>query len=133
MKTRAWGLGLGVAGLLVGTLAAPAAAQTNPSWLEVQPASAAEHAIVSHYDIGFWLAGATAPVQVVSVPQTAWSAQPGAWWRTAMPRPVFGAFTARAKACAPAAGSGTSCSDWSVATDPFTLSPKPPATARTVP
>jgi hypothetical protein len=113
-------------------LAAPAFGQTvNPRFVEFQ---SADHSIVTRYEIGYFLVGATSPVTTVSLPQAEWASQPDAYWRHALPRPVLGNYVAKAQAWAPippAAGGGEIGSGWSDPTGPFSLSPLAPVGLRT--
>jgi hypothetical protein len=93
---------------------------------------APDHAITTRYEVGYFLAGATNPVQTASIPVASVAAV-GESYETAVPRPVLGSFTAKLKACGAAAGGGEVCSDWSNATDPFSLSPRGIAGLRLVP
>lgn len=118
--------GLATMILLGATLAQ---AQTvNPRFVEFQ---SPDHAIVTRYEVGYFLPGAPSPVQTVSIPQAAWVTQPEGYWRHALPRPVLGSFTAKARAFGAAAGGGEVASDWSNDSGPFSLSPVAPAGLRT--
>lgn len=78
------------------------------------------------YELGYYLAGATEPLQIVTIPKT--SVTPvGISYETPLPRPVFGTFTSRLRACAFDVSNVTVCSDWSNATAPYVLGPLVPA------
>jgi len=111
-------------------LAATASAQVvNPTKLAW---TASDHAITTRYEVGYFLGTATSPVQTASIP-VASTTPVGAEYQAALPRPVLGAFTAKMKACGTAVPSGEVCSEWSNATEGFTLSPRATAGVRLVP
>lgn len=118
--------------VLVGwPVAAEAQAMVNPTKV-LWDADAEDRAVTTRYELGYFVADAVAPVQTVSIALSA-TAPSGASWQAALPKAALGLFTVRLKACGAAAGGGEVCSDWSNATDPFRLTPKPPVTVRTVP
>jgi hypothetical protein len=86
-----------------------------------------DHALITSYTIGYFLAGATAPVQEAGLGKPV---PDGTQTCTVVldTRPLgFGAYTARVKALA-----GTVASDWSAASNAFDRSPLPPASAPVV-
>jgi len=85
---------------------------------------ALDHVQLTNYNFGFWLEGATDPVQTVDIP-TAQCTPIAGGYETAMPRPVLGRYVARLRAC-----NASTCSDWSNVTDPFLLRPRPPVNLR---
>lgn len=114
-------------------IAATARAQmVNPNAFEF---TSVDHSVVTRYEVGYFLVGATAPVQTVSLPKAEFEVVPGTpiYYRHALPRPVFGNFILKAQAYAPAAPTGEIGSGWSAdASAPFSLSPLAPAGPRTV-
>jgi hypothetical protein len=86
-----------------------------------------DHALITSYTIGYFLAGATAPVQEAGLGKPV----PDGTQTCAVvldTRPLgFGAYTAKVKALA-----GTVASDWSAASNAFDRSPLPPASAPVV-
>jgi hypothetical protein len=109
--------------VLTGAAAAELKAQTvNPSKIAWD---AADHAITTRYEVGYFMPGATAPVQVASIAPSVVAAV-GTGYETALPRPVMGTYAARLKACAAVEGGTEVCSDWSNSTDPFLFSPRVP-------
>lgn len=120
--------GLLAAALVV--LATTASAQVvNPNKIAW---TAADHAITTAYDVGYFLGTATTPVQTARIP-VASTTPVGAEYQATLPRPVLGSFTAKMRACGTAVPSGEVCSDWSNATEGFTLSPRATAGVRLVP
>jgi lysozyme family protein len=106
---------------------ATAQAQTpvkNPTGLAWQEL-AADHALTTRYEVGYWLTGGASPVQTVNVPVASVTPS-GAEFTMALPRPALGTYTATLRACADA--TPTLCSDWSNATVPFSLTLRAPAT-----
>ncbi len=126
MRRLLFGLGLWL------VFAGVSAAQTvNPRFIEF---TSADHSVITRYELGFFAAGATAPVTTVSVPKAEWDAQPEGYWRHALPRPVFGTYVMKARAFAPVPGGGEIDSGWSTdQTSPFSLVPAPPGALRGVP
>jgi hypothetical protein len=120
----------GIGAAIVLALATVAQAQVvNPNKVAWD---APDHAITLRYELGYFLSGAAAPVQTVSVPVA--SVTPVASsFEAALPRPVLGAFVARMKACGAAAGGGEVCSEWSEASPGFLVSPRAIVDLRLVP
>lgn len=106
------------------------AQMVNPSKIEWDTS---DHGITTRYEVGYYMTGAPSPVQTVSVPVAAVTGVDADTFNTPLPRPVLGNFTARMKACGAAAGGGEVCSEWSAASDPFSLSPRVLAALRLVP
>ena len=112
------------AGLMAMVLlgAAGAQAQTvNPSKFQWE---ASDHVITARYEVGYFLAGAAAPVQTASIAVAAVTAVDADTFETGVPRPVLGVFVAKMKACGVAAGGGEVCSEWSEASPSFLVSPR---------
>jgi hypothetical protein len=117
---RTWLMVLVVAALVVG-LAGPAQAQTpikNPGTvvLGVSP----DHAVITRYELGWFLGTATEPVQVADLGTGTPVA--GELIKPLPSYPIGQTFTAKARAYA-----GTIASDWSVASNPFYRTPAPPS------
>lgn len=110
--------------------AATAEAQSvNPSKFAWEH-DAESRSVTTHYEIGYFLAGASTPVQSIEVPVGSTTSVSGQTYETLVPRPVLGVFSARAKACGTAVGGSVVCSEWSNSTDPFALSPRAIAALR---
>jgi hypothetical protein len=84
-----------------------------------------DFSVTTRYEVGYFYSGATTPFQTVSVPKSAVSPS-GVEYITNLPRPAFGTFTAKMVACANATPTGEMCSDWSNATEVFSLAPFSP-------
>lgn len=95
--------------------------------------SAADHALVTRYQIGYYLGAAADPFMVVDVPKASVAAEGAGSWGATLPRPAFGTFTVRLRGAYAVAGGGEAQTDWSNATGPFSLSPPAIAGVRLVP
>lgn len=113
-----------VALVLAGVLAAlPASAQTlrNPSGATFT--ASPDHAQITSYQIGYFLPGATDPVQTASLGKPAPDASNVCTVTLNVMPLTFGAnYTAKVKAVA-----GTAESDWSDASNPFDRAPGKPS------
>ena len=106
---------------LASLLATPVFAQvvTNPT--KVEYTVSADHAQLTKYTIGYFLPGATDPVQTADLPLVAPDAQ------QKVTEPInalplgFGTYTAKLKSVA-----GTIASDWSASSNEFLRAPLPP-------
>lgn len=76
------------------------------------------------YKVGYFAVGASAPVHIVDVPKSSTISE-GSEFSGSLPRPALGTWVIRLQAC-----SGNLCSEWSNASDPFGLSPRPPVALR---
>jgi hypothetical protein len=85
-----------------------------------------DFARTSTYELGYYLVGATEPVQTVVIPKVNVSPS-GVSYETLLPRPVFGTFVSKLRACAIDVSNATVCSDWSNTTANYILSPLVPA------
>lgn len=102
----------------------------NPSLVIFTPST--DHAAVSAYEFGYFAIGATAPIQVASLPKTV--LQPaGADFSFPFPRLLFGGpFEHRMRACAPVSppATGVICSEWVLADKQANVSPFGPRAVR---
>ena len=111
-------------------VASPSLAQTpttpaNPT--KVEFTASTDHALLTKYTIGYFLPGATDPVQTADLALGVPDAQQKVTEPiNAMPL-GFGAYTARLKAVA-----GAVSSEWSTASNEFTRAPFPPGVVRVV-
>lgn len=109
--------------VLAAVLMLPAAAQAqapipNPTGAEWDPSP--DHATITSYELGYYLAGATDPVQTVDLGKPTPGAD-GKCRAAINVRPLgFGVYTARIKAKAGAVGSV-----WSDPSNPFERTPEP--------
>jgi hypothetical protein len=116
-------LTLGVLLLGVLLLASPATAQTirNPSAATFT--ASPDHAQISSYTIGYFLPGATDPVQTADLGKpTPDATQTCSVTLNVMPLTFGAAYVAKVKAVA-----GTVASDWSTPSNPFDRVPGPPS------
>ena len=123
-----------VVGLMLGWAVSASAQVVNPTAIEF---TSPDHAIVTRYEVGYFAGTATAPTQSVSIPKSEFTAQPEAYWRHALPRPVLGNYTAKVRTFAPDDSTPVTtdelASAWSDPSGPFTLSPRALAGLRVVP
>lgn len=87
-----------------------------------------DFARTSTYELGYYLVGAEAPIQTVVIPKTS-VALAGVEYATSLPRPVFGTFVTRLRACAVDVNNAPICSPWSNTTNSFSLLPLAPVNA----
>ena len=80
-----------------------------------------DHAVVTHYELGFYAEGAAEPMQISNIGTAV--AAPGQTIELPLPNyPIGYTFTARIRACI-----GTLVSDWSEVSNPFGRSPRSPS------
>lgn len=91
----------------------------NPTKAQFQVSP--DHAVVTHYELGFWVEGATDPMQISNIGTGAPNA--GGVLELPLPNyPIGYTFVARIRACV-----GTLVSDWSEVSNPFGRSPRSPS------
>lgn len=102
-----------------------------------------DYNITNMYTVGFFAAGATAPVYTVNVPKAEITVLPGqgppsdlgaptSAYSLRIPRPAIGAYTMKLQACALIPGQTTDmlCSDWSTPSPGFQIVPFSPVNLR---
>jgi hypothetical protein len=107
-------------------MGASAFAQTpivNPTQLGFQHS---DYNVTTRYELGYYYPTATEPFQTVSILPNTINLNAGEY-QTSLPRPAFGTFISRLRACAPAQPTGEACSDWSNVTQSYRLAPLAPA------
>lgn len=106
---------------------------TNPSKI-AWTYTPEEHAATPKYEVGYFVGAAAVPAQTAQI-LSAQVTLVGGEYQATLPRPAFGTFTAKLKAC----NSSAVCSDWSAPSGPFVLSwiqppiPTSPATVKVTP
>jgi hypothetical protein len=109
---------------LLGFAAAVASAQTMPNPTKIEYTVSADHGTLTKYVIGYFLPGATDPVQTADLPIV----PPDAAQKVEQPinaTPLgYGAYTAKMKSVAGAVEGA-----WSAASNEFSRVPLPPPTA----
>lgn len=84
--------------------------------------------LTTTYKLGYFLSGATDPVQEVNIPRTA--VVGGGPYTTNFPRPILGNFVAKMRACG---GIPEICSPWSNESNSFIISPLAPVIREILP
>jgi hypothetical protein len=115
---------LALLALLVFAVGASAQAVTNPGHIEYTPS--ADHAMLTKYVVGYFLSGATDPVQEADLAIVAPVGGVVTQVINSTPLP-FGTYTAKLKSVA-----GAAVGEWSLPSNEFVRAPVAPPTALTV-